>query len=85
MNVEVRPGKPLDAQALAVFPFQFRWDEPAWRSFELSQALALQAVETGRYSVFGPGEFKLVPGQTSNPFLGSDLVLSLADRGISPM
>ncbi|MGI5860795.1 MAG: PDZ domain-containing protein [Myxococcales bacterium] len=85
IKVEVKPGKPLEAQALAVFPFQFRWDEPAWRSFELSQALALQAIETGRYSVFGPGEFKLVSGQASNPFLGSDLVLSLADRGLSPM
>ena len=83
-KVELKPGKPLEAQAVAVFPFQFRWEQPAWRSYELSQLLTLQAMETGRYAVFGPGEFRLVHGQAANPFVGSDLVLSLADRGLSP-
>ena len=81
--VRVRPGPTLDVQAVAVYPVDFRYDEPAYRSYELSQALALQAVATGRYAVFGPGEFKLVRNSPDNPFVGSDLALQLADRGLS--
>jgi len=83
--VEVRPGGTLPVQAAAIYPFQFRWDEPAYRSFELSQMLALQAVATQRYAVFGPGEFRLVRATSDNPFIGSDLALGLADRGLSPL
>ncbi len=83
--VKVRPGPVLPIQALAVYPCTFRWDEPAYRSFELSETLALQALETGRYAVFGPGEFRLVRGSSDNPFVGSDIALQLADRGLSPL
>ena len=83
--MNLRPGPALAAEALAVSPCEFRWSEPAYRSFEISEALALQAVETGRYAVFGPGEFKLVRGNAENPFVGSDLALQLADHGLSPM
>jgi hypothetical protein len=81
--VRVRPGPALDAQAVAVYPCNFRYDEPAYRSYEVSQALALQAVATKRYAVFGPGEFKLVRNSSDNPFVGSDIALQLADRGLS--
>jgi hypothetical protein len=81
----VRPGPPLAAEAVAVSPCEFRWNEPAYRSFEVSEALALQAVATDRYAVFGPGEFKLVRGSSEDPFVSSDLALQLADRGMSPM
>jgi hypothetical protein len=84
VRVDLVPGKPLPAQAMAVFPFDFRWETPAWRSWELSQVLTSQIVATNRYMVFGPGEFKLIRGEASNPFLGSDLVLSIADHGVSP-
>ncbi|MBI5547406.1 MAG: PDZ domain-containing protein [Deltaproteobacteria bacterium] len=83
--VRARPGPVLPVQAVAVYPCEFRWEEPAYRSFELSEALALQASATGRYSVFGPGEFKLVRNSSDNPFVGSDIALQLADRGLSPM
>ena len=85
VTVKVRPGPPLLAQAVAVYPCEFRWEEPAYRSFEVSEALALQAMATGRYAVFGPGEFKLVRGSSDNPFVGTDITLQLADRGLSPM
>lgn len=82
-TVNVRPGPPLNVQAVAFYPANFRYDEPAYRSYEVSQALALEAVATGRYAVFGPGEFKLVRNSSDNPFVGSDLALQLADRGLS--
>jgi hypothetical protein len=85
IRVDLRPGDPLSVQAAAVFPFEFRWEEPAFRSYELSQMLVLQLMATHRYSVFGPGEFKLVQASSHDPFVGSDLVLSLADHGLSPM
>lgn len=82
--VRVHPGPPLSVQVLAVYPCEFRWDEPAYRSFEISEALTLQAVAAGRWSVFGPGEFKLVQASVDNPFVGSDIALQLADHGMSP-
>ncbi len=85
IKVDMRPGERLPVEAVAIFPVRFRWDEPAYRSFELSQMLTLQAMESGRYAVFGPGEFKLVSAASDNPFLGSDFALGLADRGLSPM
>ncbi len=81
--VRVRAGPVLDVQAVAVYPCNFRYDEPAYRAYEVSQALALQAVATRRFAVFGPGEFKLVRSSSENPFVGSDLALQLADRGLS--
>jgi len=83
-QVHVRPGGRLEAEAAAVYPFEFRWEEPAYRSFELSQQLVLRLAATKRYSVFGPGEFKLIRSVSENPFVGSDLTLGLADRGLSP-
>jgi len=85
IKVELRPGERLQVQAAAVYPFQFRWEEPAYRSFELSQMLAMQVMATQRYAVFGPGEFRLVSATADNPFVGSDLALGLADHGLSPM
>lgn len=83
-RVDLRPGAPLPVQAAAIYPMTFRWDEPAHRSFELSELLALQAMQTDRYAVFGPGEFRLLRQTSDNPFIGSDLALGLADRGIAP-
>lgn len=85
IKVDLKPGEKLPVEAAAIFPFHFRWDEPAYRSFELSQMLVLQAMATQRYAVFGPGEFNLVSATSDNPFLGSDFALGLADRGLSPM
>lgn len=85
IKVDLRPGERLPVEAAAIYPFHFRWDEPAHRSFELSQRLVHQAMATERYAVFGPGEFKLVSATADNPFLGSNLALGLADRGLSPM
>jgi hypothetical protein len=85
IQVRTRPGDPVEVQAAAVYPFQFRWDEPAHRAFELSQLLAMQVAATGRYAVFGPGEFKLVRAGSDHPFLGSDFALELAGRGLSPL
>ncbi len=85
LKVNVRPGAELPVQAAAVYPVAFRWDEPAFRSFELSQAMVLRVMATDRYAVFGPGEFKLVRESAANPFVGSDIALGLADRGFSAM
>jgi hypothetical protein len=85
LQVRVRPGGPLQVQAAAVYPVSFRWDEPAWRSYELGQLLVLQAMATGRYAVFGPGEFKLVRETADNPFIGSDIALGLANHGFSAL
>jgi hypothetical protein len=52
----------LDIVGAFVYPFAFRWEEPAYRSFELSQRLVDAAVETvgDRLSFWGPSEFKVM-------------------------
>lgn len=84
LQVNVREGDALPVQAAAVYPFGFRWPEPAYRSYELSEALVLQVLASNRYAVFGPGEFKLLRATAENPFIGSDLALGLADHGLAP-
>lgn len=84
VQVNLRQGDELKVQSVAIYPFTFRWAEPAYRSYELSEMMVLQSIATNRYAVFGPGEFKLIRATSDNPFVGSDLALGLADRGLSP-
>lgn len=56
---EVPPD--LRASAIAVYPFGFRWQEPAYRSFELSLRLVTVVVNEVSYHavVVGPSEFQI--------------------------
>ena len=69
----------LTAHAVMVYPFGFRWPEPAWRSFELSQRLIDVALaEAGEQALFfGPSEFKVYRPQEDSYLLAG----ALADAG----
>ena len=81
--LKVRPGAaPRPASAVAVYPFQFRWSEPAYRSFQLGTRLALQVQETGRYAVFGPGEFTVRDPRSEAVFVVTDLATVVSTEGV---
>lgn len=80
----VRPG--LKVSAVAVYPFAFRWEEPAYRSFELSQRLIGAATVKGgeQFQFFGPSEFQVYRPDDDNPWAASNAVSLLSSAGLRP-
>lgn len=76
----------LSASAVVVYPFAFRWDAPAWRSFELSQRLIDVALaEDGERALFfGPSEFKVYRAADDNAWAASNAVTLLTPYGLRP-
>jgi hypothetical protein len=76
----------LSASAVMVYPFLFRWPEPAFRSFELSQRLLDVALhESGeRAFFFGPSEFKVYRPEDDNAWAASNAVTLLAPYSVRP-
>lgn len=76
----------LSASAVVVYPFLFRWPEPAFRSFELSQRLIDVALsEAGeRAFFFGPSEFKVYRPDDDNAWAASNAVTLLLPYGVRP-
>ncbi|MFZ5470702.1 MAG: hypothetical protein ACOZIN_14820 [Myxococcota bacterium] len=79
------PGELL-VLAVAVYPFGFRWDEPAYRSFELSHRLieSAKAAANDRLFFFGPSEFKVFRPQDDNAWASSSVVSRLPACGVRP-
>jgi hypothetical protein len=76
----------LSVSAVMVYPFLFRWPEPAWRSFELSQRLIDVALgEAGERSLFfGPSEFTVYRPDEDNAWAASNAVTLLAAYSVRP-
>lgn len=76
----------LSASAVMVYPFQFRWPERAYRSFELSQRLIDVALaEAGERALFfGPSEFKVYRPDDDNAWAASTAVPLLVPYGVRP-
>jgi hypothetical protein len=76
----------LSASAVMVYPFLFRWPEPAWRSFELSQRLIdVALVEAGERTLFfGPSEFTVYRPDEDNAWAASNAVTRLAAYSVRP-
>lgn len=76
----------LSASAVMVYPFQFRWPEPAYRSFELSQRLIDVALaEAGEQALFfGPSEFKVYRPEDDNAWAASTAVPLLVPYSVRP-
>ncbi|WP_224246287.1 hypothetical protein [Hyalangium gracile] len=76
----------LSASAVVVYPFLFRWPEPAFRSFELSgRLLDVALAEAGERALFfGPSEFKVYRPEDDNAWAASTAVTRLAPYGVRP-
>jgi hypothetical protein len=75
----------LHAQLIALYPFGFRWQEPAYRSFELSQHLVDRALQSsGEHVMFlGPSEF-VVMRDDDRAWVSTDILPQLAALHVQP-
>jgi len=76
----------LGVSAVFVYPFTFRWQEPAYRSFELSQRLVAVAIRRrgDAAMVFGPSEFRVYRLDDANPWAASNAISLLPPLRIRP-
>lgn len=80
------PPQKLELVGAFVYPFGYRWEEPAYRSFELSQRLTDAAVaEAGdTFSFYGPGEFKVMRIDDDAAWVASTALPLLTSSGARP-
>lgn len=76
----------LEPQAVLVYPFGFRWDEPAWRAYALGQRLAAAAYGAvgDRALLFGPGEFKIYRPDDNNAWAATTAATLLPPYQLKP-
>jgi hypothetical protein len=74
----------LTVHAVVVYPFGFRWEQPAWRSVELSQRLVDEALASAGDDAlfFGPSEIRVYRPQDDNAWVASNAVVRLASQGV---
>jgi hypothetical protein len=84
VEVRHRSSGPIPARVAVVFPFAFRWDEPAFRVHQKAMDEVLFLVGRERLLVFAPGEFQVLRAEESRPLIGTDLVTVLTQRGLDP-
>jgi hypothetical protein len=76
----------LEPQAVLVYPFAFRWDEPAWRAYALGQRLVAvaQGAVGDRALLFGPGEFKIYRPDDNNAWAATTAATLLPAYRLRP-
>jgi hypothetical protein len=72
--------QPVEARALVVYPFAFRWEEPPQRSLLLGTATAEALGAKDRLPVIGPAEFTIFRQDADDPRVGTDLPGAMAQR-----
>ncbi|MBL8954642.1 MAG: hypothetical protein JNK82_27945 [Myxococcaceae bacterium] len=80
------PSQQLELVGAFVYPFGFRWEEPAYRSFELSQRLVGSAIDVGgsTLSFWGPGEFKVMRADDDHAWVATTALPQLTATGARP-
>lgn len=76
----------VTAEAVLFYPVVLGWEQPAWRSAELSQRLLdLAAERVGEEALlFGPSEFTVQRAEDDNAWAASTAVLRLVPYGVAP-
>ena len=77
------PDQRLELTTAFVYPMEFRWEEPVYRSFELSQRLTDEAVRTSgeQFAFFGPSEFKVMKPKDNGAWVASTALPLLISSG----
>ncbi|MFL5321331.1 MAG: hypothetical protein ACJ790_16850 [Myxococcaceae bacterium] len=74
----------LEITAITVDPFEFRWEEPAWRSFEVTQRVIDAAIEHSGEKVFLFGTYEATPfGEVQHRGIQSPTVALLSKYGLT--
>jgi len=71
---------PVELRALAVYPYAFGWDEPAYRSL-LKSADAVAEAARLPLEVIPPTEFQVTRPENPNVLAGSDAAQAVSRRG----
>jgi hypothetical protein len=76
----------VEPQAVLVYPFGFRWDEPAWRAYAMGQRLVAvaQGAVGERALLFGPGELKIYRADDNNAWAATTAATLLPAYGLKP-
>lgn len=74
---------PVEVRALAVYPYAFGWEEPAYRSL-LKSSDALAEAARLPLDVIPPTEFQVTRPEAANVLAGSDAAKAVARRGHPP-
>lgn len=83
-GLKVSSGPPLDVRAVAVYPYAYGWEEPAYRSL-LKASDAVAVVGAGRrLPVILPTEIQVTRFQDDNVLAGSDAGKAMAARKLPP-
>jgi acetyl esterase/lipase len=69
-----------------MYPVGFRWPEPLYRSFDVSELLVRTAIENtpDRVIFFGPTEFRIFRMEESNVWAASNALLCVREAAIPP-
>lgn len=77
------PGT-LEVTALSIEPFRFRWDEPAWRSLELSQRMLDTAIDEDGDRLFFFASWEAIPmGQIAPRMIQPPIINLLGHYGLN--
>lgn len=78
-----KPEVPVEITTAFVYPFDFRWDEPVYRKFELGQRLTEEAMRFGgdRFAFFGPSEFKVMKPNDNGAWVATTALPLLIGAG----
>jgi len=82
VRVEEHLDRPVSARVAAVYPYAFRWDEPAIRSYQKSMDTLLLLASKDRLLLFGPDEFAILRPGDPDPRVATDIGRMLATRGL---
>jgi len=82
VRMERVPDEPITARVAVVYPYAFRWDQPAIRSYQKSMDTVLSLASKGRLLVFGPDEFEVLRPGDPDPRVATDVSRVLAVRGL---
>src|SRR4051794_6305158 len=76
----------LEPQAVLVYPFGFRWDEPAWRAYALGERMVAAAYGAvgARALLFGPGELKIYRPDDDNAWAATTAATLLPAYRLKP-
>jgi hypothetical protein len=83
-GVKAVPGPPLDVRAVAVYPYAYGWEEPAYRSL-LKASDAVATVAAGRrLAVVLPTQVRVERFHDDNVLAGSDASRTVVALGLPP-
>lgn len=78
-----RRARTLRPEAIAVYPYAFRWAEPPWHAFEETRAVVDTVLARHAYLVYGPGDFHVLRPRSDDVLATTNLITPLTEDTVS--